>query len=190
MAISHFPFPVLLTKSAFSLFQSGSLKIFASDCSLISPTKFRRHSHWACVVGSDRRSMTAMRFFALDVDAASPWNEQGRHALPNRSELDSLATSGQYPVPPKHGPELACDQRDFGLVAVDLIGKRRQNVGRQAWPWTVAGLQDQSDTEVVACPKLRIDGRPDLLAVETTRKVDRNITAIDTERSKVEEVVR
>ena len=75
------------------------------------------------------------------------------------------------------------------MLGVDLIDKRRQNVGCQTRPGSVAGLQDQSDTEVVARPKLCIDGRPDLLPVETAREIDRNIPAIDTERSEVEEMI-
>ena len=59
---------------------------------------------------------------------------------------------------PEHGPELVCDQRDFGLLGVNLINKRRQNIGRQARSGSGACLQNQSDTEVMARPKFRIDG--------------------------------
>ena len=61
------------------------------------------------------------------------------------------------------------------MLGVDLIDKRRQHVRRQTRSGSAAGLQDETYSEVVARPKLRIDGRPDFLPVETAREVDWNI---------------
>ena len=147
------------------------------------------HRHWPCIVGIDQPLDDLNPVLAGDVDAAFPGNEQCRDAFPGSGEFDRLTPASQDPVPSKHGPEFVCDERDFRLFTVDLIGKRRQNVSCQTRSRGVAGLQNQSDTEIVARAKLSIDGRPDLFPVEATREVDRNIAAIDTQCSEVEEMV-
>src|SRR5690606_34371637 len=119
-----------------------------------------------------------------NIDCARPRHHEGGEVFPMARKFHRLATASPRTMASEYGPKPVNDERDFGLVVVDLPDERCQNILPQAIPDGVAGLQNQAHAELTPLPEHCIDVGPNLLLVETAHEVDRNISAVDLKRPK------